>query len=110
MHSCGNTVFADKFHSLITYRGHCLVSLPVFVRTHLQIDGPYNEAFLEKLQKCPAEDDGSVEYAVAKVSLVPDIPHYWGHIENWNSHHILCVMEHFKGWVGFCFFRSGVRG
>ncbi|KAM3621397.1 uncharacterized protein V6R79_010741 [Siganus canaliculatus] len=36
-------------------------------RTRLQIDGPYNEAFLEKLQKCPAEDDGSVEYAVAKV-------------------------------------------
>uniref|UniRef100_A0A4W6CDM0 Inositol-pentakisphosphate 2-kinase n=1 Tax=Lates calcarifer TaxID=8187 RepID=A0A4W6CDM0_LATCA len=36
-------------------------------RTRLQIDGPYNEAFLEKLQKCPTEDDGSVEYAVAKV-------------------------------------------
>uniref|UniRef100_A0A3Q4H4W9 Inositol-pentakisphosphate 2-kinase n=1 Tax=Neolamprologus brichardi TaxID=32507 RepID=A0A3Q4H4W9_NEOBR len=35
--------------------------------TRLQIEGPYNEAFLEKLQKCPAEDDGSVEYAVAKV-------------------------------------------
>ncbi|XP_026202891.1 inositol-pentakisphosphate 2-kinase [Anabas testudineus] len=36
-------------------------------RTCLQIDGPYNEAFLEKLQKCPTEDDGSVEYAAAKV-------------------------------------------
>ncbi|KAA8593677.1 hypothetical protein FQN60_009793 [Etheostoma spectabile] len=36
-------------------------------RTRLQMDGPYNEAFLEKLQKCPIEDDGSVEYAVAKV-------------------------------------------
>uniref|UniRef100_A0A3Q3X726 Inositol-pentakisphosphate 2-kinase n=1 Tax=Mola mola TaxID=94237 RepID=A0A3Q3X726_MOLML len=36
-------------------------------RTHLQIDGLYDEAFLEKLQKCPAEDDGSVEYAAAKV-------------------------------------------
>ncbi|KAM3834045.1 inositol-pentakisphosphate 2-kinase [Diretmus argenteus] len=36
-------------------------------RDRLQIDGPYNEAFLEKLQKCPAEDDGSIEYAVAKV-------------------------------------------
>nr|XP_020466860.1 inositol-pentakisphosphate 2-kinase [Monopterus albus] len=36
-------------------------------RTRLQIDGPYNEAFLEKLQKCPSEDDGSVEYAAAKV-------------------------------------------
>lgn len=36
-------------------------------RTRLQIDGPYNEAFLEKLQKCSAEDDGSVEYAAAKV-------------------------------------------
>uniref|UniRef100_A0A3Q4BFE1 Inositol-pentakisphosphate 2-kinase n=1 Tax=Mola mola TaxID=94237 RepID=A0A3Q4BFE1_MOLML len=35
--------------------------------THLQIDGLYDEAFLEKLQKCPAEDDGSVEYAAAKV-------------------------------------------
>jgi len=31
------------------------------------VEGPYNEAFLEKLQKCPPEDDGSVEYAVAKV-------------------------------------------
>ncbi|KAE8298804.1 Inositol-pentakisphosphate 2-kinase [Larimichthys crocea] len=37
------------------------------VRTRLQIDGPYDEAFLEKLQKCPTEDDGSVEFAVAKV-------------------------------------------
>ncbi|KAM9814209.1 inositol-pentakisphosphate 2-kinase [Neosynchiropus ocellatus] len=36
-------------------------------RSHLQIDGPYDEAFLEKVQKCPADDDGSVEYAVAKV-------------------------------------------
>ncbi|XP_040060667.1 inositol-pentakisphosphate 2-kinase isoform X2 [Gasterosteus aculeatus] len=36
-------------------------------RTRLQVEGPYNEAFLEKLQKCPTEDDGSVEYAVAKV-------------------------------------------
>uniref|UniRef100_A0A8C3AI05 Inositol-pentakisphosphate 2-kinase n=1 Tax=Cyclopterus lumpus TaxID=8103 RepID=A0A8C3AI05_CYCLU len=36
-------------------------------RTRLQMEGPYNEAFLEKLQKCPTEDDGSVEYAVAKV-------------------------------------------
>ncbi|TNN60725.1 Inositol-pentakisphosphate 2-kinase [Liparis tanakae] len=35
-------------------------------RTRLQMEGPYNEAFLEKLQKCPPEDDGSVEYAVAK--------------------------------------------
>ncbi|KAM8916551.1 inositol-pentakisphosphate 2-kinase isoform 2-T2 [Spinachia spinachia] len=36
-------------------------------RTRLQVEGPYNETFLEKLQKCPTEDDGSVEYAVAKV-------------------------------------------
>ncbi|XP_034020691.1 inositol-pentakisphosphate 2-kinase isoform X2 [Thalassophryne amazonica] len=36
-------------------------------RTRLQIYGPYDEAFLEKLQKCAAEDDCSVEYAVAKV-------------------------------------------
>ncbi|CAL8382790.1 unnamed protein product [Boreogadus saida] len=36
-------------------------------RSRLQIDGPYDKAFLEKLQKCPAEDDGSIEYAVAKV-------------------------------------------
>ncbi|XP_053298680.1 LOW QUALITY PROTEIN: inositol-pentakisphosphate 2-kinase [Pleuronectes platessa] len=36
-------------------------------RSRLQVDGPYNEAFLETLQKCPAEDDGSVEYAAAKV-------------------------------------------
>ncbi|KAJ4940479.1 hypothetical protein JOQ06_026780 [Pogonophryne albipinna] len=36
-------------------------------RTRLQMDGPYNEAFLEKLHKCPSEDDGSLEYAVSKV-------------------------------------------
>ncbi|CAL8336089.1 unnamed protein product [Lota lota] len=36
-------------------------------RSCLQIDGPYDKAFLEKLQKCPAEDDGSIEYAAAKV-------------------------------------------
>ncbi|KAK5871981.1 hypothetical protein PBY51_012718 [Eleginops maclovinus] len=36
-------------------------------RTRLQMDGPYNEAFLEKLQKCPSDDDGSLEYAVSKV-------------------------------------------
>ncbi|KAJ3602830.1 hypothetical protein NHX12_030576 [Muraenolepis orangiensis] len=36
-------------------------------RGRLQVDGPYDKAFLEKLQKCPAEDDGSIEYAVAKV-------------------------------------------
>uniref|UniRef100_A0A3Q1GF27 Inositol-pentakisphosphate 2-kinase n=1 Tax=Acanthochromis polyacanthus TaxID=80966 RepID=A0A3Q1GF27_9TELE len=36
-------------------------------RARLQIDGPYNEAFLEKLQKCSTEDDGSVEFAAAKV-------------------------------------------
>ncbi|XP_078139987.1 inositol-pentakisphosphate 2-kinase [Centroberyx gerrardi] len=36
-------------------------------RSRLQVDGPYDEAFLEKLQKCPADDDGSVEFALAKV-------------------------------------------
>ncbi|KAG7278240.1 hypothetical protein CRUP_012736 [Coryphaenoides rupestris] len=36
-------------------------------RGRLQVDGPYDKAFLEKLHKCPAEDDGSIEYAVAKV-------------------------------------------
>uniref|UniRef100_A0A8C7Z9D4 Inositol-pentakisphosphate 2-kinase n=1 Tax=Oryzias sinensis TaxID=183150 RepID=A0A8C7Z9D4_9TELE len=35
--------------------------------SRLQVDGPYNEAFLEKVQKCRVEDDGSVESAVAKV-------------------------------------------
>jgi len=43
------------------------MSLPVCVRTRLQIDGPYNEAFLEKVQKCSMEDDHSAEFAVAKV-------------------------------------------
>lgn len=59
-----------NFCSQITYHGLWPTSLPVFVRSHLQMDGPYNEAFLEKLQKCPAEDDGSVEYAVAKVGTL----------------------------------------
>ncbi|XP_037831042.1 inositol-pentakisphosphate 2-kinase [Kryptolebias marmoratus] len=36
-------------------------------RTWLQIDGPYGEAFLEKLQKFSMADDGSVEFAAAKV-------------------------------------------
>lgn len=33
----------------------------------LQIDGPYDLSFLEKVKTCPSEDDGTVEYAVAKV-------------------------------------------
>uniref|UniRef100_A0A8C6V4F6 Inositol-pentakisphosphate 2-kinase n=1 Tax=Neogobius melanostomus TaxID=47308 RepID=A0A8C6V4F6_9GOBI len=36
-------------------------------RSRLQVDGPYDEAFLEKIQKCPSEDDGSVEFAASKV-------------------------------------------
>lgn len=36
-------------------------------RARLQVDGPYNSSFLEKLQKVPLEDDGSVEFAAAKV-------------------------------------------
>lgn len=38
-------------------------------RSRLQIDGPYNESFLEKVKSCPAEDDGSVDYAIGKVSI-----------------------------------------
>ncbi|XP_072296204.1 inositol-pentakisphosphate 2-kinase isoform X2 [Eucyclogobius newberryi] len=36
-------------------------------RSRLQVEGPYDEMFLQKLQKCPSEDDGSVEFAMAKV-------------------------------------------
>nr|XP_046168937.1 inositol-pentakisphosphate 2-kinase-like [Oncorhynchus gorbuscha] len=36
-------------------------------RCRLQMDGPYNASFLEKVQNCPVEDDGSLEYAVGKV-------------------------------------------
>ncbi|XP_048872903.1 inositol-pentakisphosphate 2-kinase-like [Brienomyrus brachyistius] len=36
-------------------------------RTRLQVDGPYNEKFLERMRHCPSEDDGSIEYAVGKV-------------------------------------------
>ncbi|TWW62798.1 Inositol-pentakisphosphate 2-kinase [Takifugu flavidus] len=36
-------------------------------RARLHIEGPYNKEFLEMLQKCPAEDDGSVEYAATKI-------------------------------------------
>ena len=43
-------------------------------RSRLQIDGPYDKAFLEKLQKCPVEDDGSIEYAVAKVTITHQSP------------------------------------
>lgn len=45
-----------------------LISRAVLARTHLHIEGPYDKEFLEMLQKCPAEDDGSVEYAATKVS------------------------------------------
>ncbi|XP_061687455.1 inositol-pentakisphosphate 2-kinase [Syngnathoides biaculeatus] len=36
-------------------------------RSRLHVDGPYNEAFLERLRKCPSEDDGSLDFAVSKV-------------------------------------------
>ncbi|XP_073700671.1 inositol-pentakisphosphate 2-kinase isoform X1 [Garra rufa] len=36
-------------------------------RNRLQIDGPYNESFMDMVKNCPSEDDGSVEYAVGKV-------------------------------------------
>ncbi|CAF89733.1 unnamed protein product [Tetraodon nigroviridis] len=36
-------------------------------RGDLHIEGPYDKEFLEMLQKCPAEDDGSVEYAATKI-------------------------------------------
>ncbi|KAI2650588.1 Inositol-pentakisphosphate 2-kinase [Labeo rohita] len=36
-------------------------------RNRLQIDGPYNESFMDTVKNCPTEDDGSVEYAVGKV-------------------------------------------
>uniref|UniRef100_A0A3B4B495 Inositol-pentakisphosphate 2-kinase n=1 Tax=Periophthalmus magnuspinnatus TaxID=409849 RepID=A0A3B4B495_9GOBI len=39
-------------------------------RSRLQVEGPYDEMFLEKLQKCPSEDDGSVEYATTKVRVL----------------------------------------
>ncbi|XP_077460063.1 inositol-pentakisphosphate 2-kinase isoform X2 [Stigmatopora argus] len=35
--------------------------------SRLRADGPYDDAFLERLQKCPAEDDGSPDFAVSKV-------------------------------------------
>lgn len=36
-------------------------------RNRLQVDGPYNESFMDKVKNSPTEDDGSVEYAVGKV-------------------------------------------
>ncbi|KAM6214680.1 inositol-pentakisphosphate 2-kinase [Rhynchocyon petersi] len=36
-------------------------------RKSLQIDGPYNEAFYQKLLDHPAEDDGTLAYALTKV-------------------------------------------
>lgn len=40
-----------------------------FDRSTLQIDGPYNELFYEKLLDLSTEDDGTVIYALTKVSL-----------------------------------------
>ncbi|XP_030062976.1 inositol-pentakisphosphate 2-kinase [Microcaecilia unicolor] len=36
-------------------------------RSNLEIDGPYNEAFYEKLKDLSTEDDGTVAYAVTKI-------------------------------------------
>lgn len=36
-------------------------------RNRLQMDGPYDASFLEKVKTCPAEDDCSIEYAARKV-------------------------------------------
>ncbi|XP_022538116.1 inositol-pentakisphosphate 2-kinase isoform X2 [Astyanax mexicanus] len=41
--------------------------LEEFPKERLQVDGPYDEGFLEKVKTCPSEDDGSIEYAVGKV-------------------------------------------
>ncbi|XP_042305585.1 inositol-pentakisphosphate 2-kinase-like [Sceloporus undulatus] len=38
-------------------------------RNMLQIDGPYNESFYEKLLDLSTEDDGTVGYALTKVSV-----------------------------------------
>ena len=63
-----------------------MVTLACRYRSRLQIDGPYDKAFLEKLQKCPAEDDGSIEYAVAKVTIT--------HHHEFEDVRLKCV-EHF---------------
>ncbi|TRZ01614.1 hypothetical protein DNTS_022970 [Danionella cerebrum] len=39
-------------------------------RNRLQVDGPYNESFMDTVKNGLKEDDGSVEYAVGKASLV----------------------------------------
>lgn len=46
-----------------------LSSCFVFIRSLLQIDGPYNESFYEKLLDLSTEDDGTVAYALSKVLL-----------------------------------------
>lgn len=39
----------------------------LFFRNVLQIDGPYNESFYEKLLDRSSEDDGTLAYALTKV-------------------------------------------
>lgn len=39
-----------------------------FFRKVLQIDGPYDEAFYQKLLDLSTEDDGTVAFALTKVS------------------------------------------
>lgn len=41
--------------------------ISLFFRNVLQIDGPYNESFYEKLLDRSSEDDGTVAYALTKV-------------------------------------------
>lgn len=48
---------------------HPLCGLPgyLYIRSTLQIDGPYNEAFYEKLLDLSTEDDGTIAFALTKV-------------------------------------------
>lgn len=54
---------------LLSILGLCILLyfLNVFFRNVLQIDGPYNESFYEKLLDRSSEDDGTIAYALAKV-------------------------------------------
>lgn len=44
-------------------------------RKTLQIDGPYDEVFYQKLLDLSTEDDGTVAFALTKVSRPIEKPH-----------------------------------
>lgn len=55
----------------------CHVVCALSFRKTLQVDGPYDEAFYQKLLDLSTEDDGTVAFALTKVGRTFPTPHRW---------------------------------